>query len=265
MSNWKEKYRQTFSYSIWFGVALIFLVLIGATTKKHKSDPCKNVQINIQNLDNTTFVDDVDIKAMIRNVITGDAETLPLYSIDIQSIESDLKKFHQIRDAQVWFDNRSTLHVYVDQKKPIARVVNSSNVSYYIDNTGQKFPLSNKFTARVPVVTGEIVDNGLTYGSDSTTLFKNIYELVSYIETDTLWSAMIEQIVVDRHQEFTLIPKWGDQKIKIGDARHLGVKFNRLKLFYEKAIHELGWNTYSEINVRYKGQVVCTRKHTQDG
>lgn len=31
-------------------------------------------------------------------------------------------------------------------------------------------------------------------------------------------------------------------------------------LFYEQAIHKVGWEKYSMINLKYKNQIVCTKK-----
>jgi cell division protein FtsQ len=47
------------------------------------------------------------------------------------------------------------LKARVKQKTPIARVFNS-NGSFYIDYKGGRMPLSDNFTARVPLVSGEI-------------------------------------------------------------------------------------------------------------
>ena len=49
-------------------------------------------------------------------------------------------------------------------------------------------------------------------------------------------------------------PAWGDT---LADFEK---KLENLKLFYEKAIPKVGWEKYSIINLKYKNQIVCTKK-----
>jgi len=37
-------------------------------------------------------------------------------------------------------------------------------------------------------------------------------------------------------------------------------KLTRLKLFYQKALPKVGWEKYSSINVKYRKQIICTKK-----
>ena len=37
-------------------------------------------------------------------------------------------------------------------------------------------------------------------------------------------------------------------------------KLEKLKVFYKEGLTKVGWDKYSVINLKYKGQVVCERK-----
>jgi cell division protein FtsQ len=46
-----------------------------------------------------------------------------------------------------------------------------------------------------------------------------------------------------------------------GDAKDFEEKFEKLKTFYTEGLNKTdGWNKYSTINIKYKNQVVCTKK-----
>ena len=45
------------------------------------------------------------------------------------------------------------LHISVEEKEPVARIFTTAGKSFYIDNEGEKMPLSDKMSARVPVFT----------------------------------------------------------------------------------------------------------------
>jgi cell division protein FtsQ len=74
---------------------------------------------------------------------------------------------------------------------------------------------------------------------------------------------MIGQVYREMNGDFVLIPIVGDQKIILGTAPTDAVvkdKFERLLDFYKEAMPYEGWNKYSEISVKYEGQIVCRKR-----
>jgi cell division protein FtsQ len=57
-----------------------------------------------------------------------------------------------------------------------------------------------------------------------------------------------------------LVPRVGSQKIVFGNGDDLESKFKNLLVFYKKAIPLVGWDTYSTINLKFKGQIVCVKR-----
>ena len=41
---------------------------------------------------------------------------------------------------------------------------------------------------------------------------------------------------------------------------HFEEKLANLRLFYEQAIPKMGWEKYSIINLKYRNQIVCTKR-----
>jgi cell division protein FtsQ len=81
-----------------------------------------------------------------------------------------------------------------------------------------------------------------------------------FLEKDEFWKAQMEQVLVNDKSELILIPKVGDHQIILGTTEGLEEKLNRLMLFYKEALTKTGWNQYGTINLKYKGQIVCTKK-----
>jgi cell division protein FtsQ len=72
-------------------------------------------------------------------------------------------------------------------------------------------------------------------------------------------------VYLENNGEFVLIPLVGEQKIIFGSAhsnQQVEDKFKRLKIFYEEGMPYEGWKKYSEINVKYDGQIVCRRNNS---
>ena len=59
------------------------------------------------------------------------------------------------------------------------------------------------------------------------------------------------------------MPKIGDQVIILGDGENINKKFKKLEIFYKKAMPKEGWNSYKSINLKYKNQVVATKKELE--
>jgi cell division protein FtsQ len=54
------------------------------------------------------------------------------------------------------------------------------------------------------------------------------------------------------------VPRAGDFKVKLGSLNEYEEKLDRLKLFIDKGLNVVGWNRYSEVNLEYNNQIVCT-------
>lgn len=229
----------------------------------------ENLIINIDYETENRFLDYEDIKDEVSYLKTpGQKFFNTLNTLDL---ERKIGNNSAIKDAQIYKTIDGKLHIDVKQRKPIARIF-SKEESYYMDEFGKLMPLSSKYTSRLVVVNGFINEPYskrylLNYSSleDSVakkTLLDDIYLLTDYIHNSEFWRAQIEQVFVNKDFEFELIPKVGNHKIVVGGVDNLHTKFNKLLIFYKKALPKTGWNEYAEINLKYKNQIVCTKMNS---
>ena len=61
-------------------------------------------------------------------------------------------------------------------------------------------------------------------------------------------------------KEIAMQVKVGDQVIELGDTTNLENKFADLLAFYRNGMPRAGWDAYSKISLKFKDQVVCTKK-----
>ena len=57
-----------------------------------------------------------------------------------------------------------------------------------------------------------------------------------------------------------LIPRVGNQRIHFGMLVNSTEKLANLYQFYKQAMPVKGWQTYSDISLKYNNQIVCTKK-----
>ena len=243
------------------GGATVFLLVAAIKSKPAKH--CKNIEISIHGVSNNFFVDKKDIL----NTITAIEKTNPvgkaIGSFNLKKLETALEKNVWIKSAELFFDNNEILKVTVQEREPIARVFTSTGTTFYIDEELAILPLSEKFSARLPVFTNFPSDKRILAKADSN-LLAGIQMISLALQKDSFSMAMIDQVDITPQRLFEMIPKIGNQLIVFGDATDVDAKLSKLKLFYKEVMVKAGWNNYSVINVQYKNQVVAKRKGAED-
>ncbi len=241
-------------------------VLLVAAIKKNDLKKCKDVEIKISGIEKTNgpkFVDEDDILNAIKNVCKTNPIGQAIGSFDLRKIETELEKSKWVKNAELFFDNNDILKVNLREREPVARVFTTNSTSFYIDTALTMLPLSDKFSARLPVFTGFPSDNIVLSAADSS-LLNDIKNISIAIQKDTFRMAMIDQIDITPERNFEMIPKIGNQLIVFGNATDAEEKFNKLQLFYKNVMVKTGWNKYSVINVQFKNQVVAKIKGAEE-
>jgi len=246
--------------------------LLGFAKSKRSSTPCKSVNITIQQKGSRgLFITSDQIRAFIVQQEQSVLEGKPMDKINLRAIEAMLKDNSYIIDAQVYATLDGDINVSVTQKNPIARIINTSDESYYIDSVGYFMPLTENCTPRVLIVNGFIDEPYSSYYTRNAkkmdhdtsvhSMLPSIYKIASFINSNALWKAQITQVYVDSAKEFTLIPRVGGQHIILGDTSDLKQKFDKLLVLYKDGFNCNGkWNEYATINLKYKHQIICTKK-----
>ena len=249
--------------TLWVSIGGAVAVLLVAAIRKKDAQHCKGVEINIKGVNNNFFVDKTDILNSITTIANGNPIGKTIGSFNLRMMERELQKNTWVKTAELFFDNNEMLQVSVNEREPVARVFTSTGTSFYIDKDDAMLPLSEKFSARLPVFTGFPSDKMVLSSTDSN-LLKDIKTVSLAIQKDSFRMAMIEQVDITPQRTFEMLPKMGNQVIVFGDASAAEEKFAKLELFYKEIMVKAGWNHYSVINVQYKGQVVARRHGAED-
>lgn len=247
----------------WIIVGAGAIVLLVAAVKKKDKRQCKKIEINIGGVSNNFFIDKDDVLKIIATYGGRNAVGRPIEDFNLVAIESALKKDVWIKNAELFFDNNDVLQAVVEEREPIARIFSSGGSTFYIDSSNMRLPLSEKFSARVPVFTNFPSDVTVLTKADSN-LLNDIKKVSILIQADSFLMAMIDQVDINASRQFEMIPKIGNQLIAFGDGKDAEAKFFKLRLFYKKVIMKMGWNRYSVINLQYKNQVVAKIKGADD-
>lgn len=191
--------------------------------------------------------------------------------LNVSGIEASILAMSEVKEVKVFTRLGDQWTIDITVRKPIARIFNKYNESFYLDEDGVVMTVSDLHTARVVVVTGYIPDRISSINvteiinNDSLKSIRkldDVYRISKYVCNDPFMQSLVGQIHMKKNGDFVLIPLVGGQKIIFGSAHsdeEVREKFDKLRIFYNEAIPYEGWNKYDEISLKYGSQIVCKK------
>lgn len=231
--------------------------IIAFTERKQSRASIKDITIKMVNINENHFLDESDILDFMQL----DKENLKGASLDrvnLKEVEQKIKREPFVKDAQLYSDLKGNLVVRTELRRPIARIVRNDGPDGYIAEDGTVMPVSDRFTARVILVSGPYVRSLLKQKNlNDFEEGKNLLNLIESIRDDEFWSAQIAQLEIDSKMRITIFPQVGDERIEFGKPENAGIKFKKLMIFYKEILPRMGWNKYNRVNLEYEGQIVA--------
>jgi cell division protein FtsQ len=251
-------------------VPVLYLIIIPVfLARSANSRPCGGIVIEISDSSDYHFV----TKKQILNLAYGNSSRIagrPVKDVSISAIEKRINGLHELKKAEVYISIDGIVHVYLEQRNPVMRVMPGDGGDFFVDEDGVVVRRRNLYNPRLHIVEGNVnissaMLNGVSVLDTSIkhSILKDIYPLVNYINDDNFWSAQIDQIYVDGNDEIDLIPRTGNQVIHLGSTENFEGKLRNLGNFYDKVLPVVGWDKYSVINLEFKDQIVCKRRDNQ--
>jgi cell division protein FtsQ len=241
------------------GTALI--VMLVAAMKIRNRKECMGVHISYRGDGGGRYVTQAAVARLLDTRGLSAIKGSPLHELDLKAMEKRLEKDPWVNNAEIYIDGKHVLQVKVQEKHPVARLFTIEGESFYTDSNMHRIPLSQAYTPRLPVFTSLPLKKG-KMGSRDSLLMSDILGIVRFLQTDSLWMAQIDQCEYDPLKGFILIPKIGEHRILIGNGQDIREKFRKLSLFYVQVMSVSGWSSYTEVDLRFKGQIVAVPADT---
>ena len=242
---------------VWCLVLGVVSLSLGFTIYERKKIICTDVRVQITDSIENQFLSNREIRNW---VLSHHPHILRqnLESIDLRTIEDGLRKIKAVEDVTVFTSivgrgkpGEGSIVVRIRQRNPEFRV-DLPGRDYYMDRFGKSFDWTPNYTPRVIMISGVIAYEFAR---------KRLLPLITYIQEDPFLNAQIDQIHVGGNGNLTMVPRVGDQLINFGSPEDYQVKFRNLKALYKEGFKNGGWTLYKSINLSYKNQVICSKKH----
>ena len=235
------------------GIAGIGLMLISAVKTKD-SKPCSGIKVRYTNGNAAGFLPESAVMNLIVQQLQVEPKGTPLEKFDLRAIEDVLESHPWVYNAQLYFDNRQTLHVMIDEAVPVARIIDTGGRHFYLDRLVNELPLSTSCRVDLPVFTGIPVKRNT---SAALSILQRVVSVGEVIARDSFWLAQAAQIDVLPNGKMELIPAFGSHTVDLGYAEKPALMFERLKHFYIAAGAAGKLHRYSRLLACYEKQIIA--------
>ena len=254
-------------------VVVIVACLIAAVVMR-RTAIVDGLSINIEYGTCDTLVTVPDLENSLLSAFPG-IMSLPVGDIHVKDIANELSKNPYVQSARASVSVGGRIVVNVVQRRPIVRVF-YDGVEFYADELGHCFPPSQYGNANVVVANGDfqqrlagdirnldlskLASDSIRCGYD----IVNVWLMAKYLDShyDDI-GILFDQIYVLSNGDIVLQPNMTSHEVIIGSAENLDRKFQNLRLFYAKGLSHAGYASYSRVNLKFEGQVVCTKTNNK--
>lgn len=240
-------------------IALTFLLtLFGFANREQGDMRVQKSDVYVEQAYDSYFIDEKDVMSLMTIHGNEMLDQQAFKKLSFKELERRIKENLFVDDVEIYRDVKGTLFVRVDQRKPLARITRSGATDFYLDEKGNIFPMSDKFTARVIIVNGAYSNKLLSKGFKKDKSNLPYLDFIKRVEKDKFLAAQIHQISIDNLGRIDMYQQVGGQIIEFGyPDEKMNEKFEKLKVFYERILPVKGWNAYKRVNLNFDKQIIC--------
>ncbi|MBO0342895.1 cell division protein FtsQ/DivIB [Flagellimonas profundi] len=234
----------------WDHIKLAFLsvtvvALYGFADQRNQKKKVNDVTIKFVGEDNLYLTEDAVNKLLIQKY--GPLENTLKEQLVLNTMEEIILSNDMVKNAQVYLTVNGELVSKIVQRKPIGRIEGVSR--FYLDDQGERMPLSKHHSARVPIITGKITGKTL----------EDAYVILDYINHDDFLRKNVIGIHIEDEGKYQLKFRMENFVVNLGGVDNLNKKFKNFMAFYAKAAKDNSLEDYVTVSLEFNNQVVCTK------
>lgn len=174
----------------------------------------------------------------------------PISALNTEALEQRLQRVNNFEHVECYITGAGRLVVSVLPLVPEARIFTPAG-TYYINREGKRLDAHAEYWVDLPVVQGAFTRRMPATGA---------LPVARAVQRDSLLRSLVTMIHYRDPHNIILVPRIRGHVINLGDTTRLDEKISALKLFYSKVIPLKGWAEYDTISVKFRGQVVASRR-----
>lgn len=242
---WKSALKWTLLCSLLAYVVVMF-VWARAEAGRHL---CSGIEVAVEGKGKVSSISDKSVLDVLKDY-DGRIVGQPLHLVNTYEIAEYLRRFNNFESVDCMITSKGNLKVKVVPMVPAIRVFEDSK-SYYVNKDGKAMAAVPGFHVDVPVVTGRFSKKFRP---------QDVLPVVRFMQSDSLLNNVVGMVQALDKDNIILVPRIKGHVINIGDTTRLQEKRRAILTAYRSILPYKGWDTYDTISVKYKGQIVATRR-----
>lgn len=166
--------------------------------------------------------------------------------VSLHRIEETVLHHPMVRTAECYMTPRNEMRIRLTQREPLVRVQTASD-TYFIDRDRKVMPVRKAVRDSVLLVKGTV---GVQIASGV------LADFAEWLEDNSYWRKRVHHVHVASPQMVYIYLKGEQPRIVMGNMRGYEKKLAKLRVFFEKGAEAIQDKNYTELDLRFKGQVI---------
>lgn len=240
---------------ILLGAVLLVVLVVVANVSRAKST-VRGIEVNISYGKTPPLVLEQTVKDSIIATVPSLLQQ-SVGSVNRKQVAEGAARVPYLKDVSASLSVSGKVVVQARQRRPIARIYYGSK-EYYLDAEGCVMPSSPVGGCNVLVAGGDFTEPLRTDSLNAQ--MQALLQLANFLDRQEKYGLLIDQVYIERDGDVMMVPKLGRHIVELGTVEDLDNKFANLLAFYRKGMPRAGWDTYSRVSLKFRGQVICTKR-----
>jgi cell division protein FtsQ len=241
--------KKHYNKLIFIGLALVIVFLYGFASHRSSLRDEQGLNVVFENGENLFVSYETVNKLLIQKLNASGFQRKE--NINLEQLETYLSGHEMVENAEIYLTLSGELGAIIKQRTPVLRVACDTE-AYYYDTQGKRMPLSDNYSARVPITADTISEEG----NDDLIVLSRIINEDEFLKKQIIG---IDRLEKREHFEYEMKTRVGEQKILLGDLQRIEKKIAKLKVFYNRTMLDSTYANYKTINLKFNDQIVCEK------
>lgn len=224
---------------------LLIAAVVCGYKMRPKSDVCRSIEYIIEDCSERLYLTEQELQQVLReeNIEPVDRS---VDQVSLHRIEKAITRHPMVRTAECYITPRNEVKVRLTQRVPLLRVQTPGD-TYFVDTDRKVMPVRAAVRDSVLVVTGAVGVQSATH---------QLADFALWLQHTPYWQKRIHHVYVHSPQMIYLYLNGEHPRIVLGAIRDYERKLTKLQTFLENSPEEVKQKTYTELDVRFRGQVI---------
>ncbi|MBR6304198.1 MAG: hypothetical protein IKR37_01045 [Paludibacteraceae bacterium] len=232
------------------GIAIMTGLMIAAVVWGYMSrptdNPCAGVEYAIEDRAERLYLTENELSSLLEK-----QDLYPvgrkLSAVALHRIENAILRHPMVRTAECYLTPKHIVRIRLTQRVPLLRVQTPLD-TYLIDSDRKVMQARSSVRDEVPLVTGNV---GVQMASGP------MADFAEWLQKESYWQERIRHLYVQNPVMVYIYMRNPNQpRVVMGSMRDYERKLKKLRTFYQNIPAEVKEKNYTELDVRFRGQVI---------